>query len=119
MDEIQVRVKATGVVRTVTRKAYMAMGPKVYERLSPTEEQQSQMQGSPNSTGPQISRSVKAAGPVVNEKIPAEEVTEKIKREDNEMTFEPLQVKEAPAKVKAKPGPKPKSISSNSTSDEK
>lgn len=34
MDEIKVRDKQTGNIRTVTRKAYMALGPKVYERLS-------------------------------------------------------------------------------------
>lgn len=80
MDEIQVRVKATGVVRTVTRKAYMAMGPKVYERLSPAEESQSSE--SPNSTGPQISRSVKVAGPVVSEQIPAENQSEEKQSEE-------------------------------------
>lgn len=32
-DEIRVRDRKTGNIRTVTRKAYMAMGPKVYEKL--------------------------------------------------------------------------------------
>lgn len=43
MDEIRVRDKRTGVIRYVTRKAYAALGVKVYERLSdevPTQEPQ-------------------------------------------------------------------------------
>lgn len=111
MDEIKVRDRATGVIRTVTRKAYMAMGPKVYERLSPAEEQSSE---SPNSTGPQVSRSVRAAGPVVSEQIPAETKTDEQPETNPTFKLDDQQVK-----VKGKPGPKPKSISSNSTSDEK
>lgn len=36
-DEIRVRDRKTGNIRMVTRKAYMAMGPKVYEKLGDVE----------------------------------------------------------------------------------
>lgn len=38
-DEIQVIDLRTGVERTVTRKAYMALGPNVYRKVEPVQEQ--------------------------------------------------------------------------------
>jgi len=111
--DIRVRDKATGQIRTVTHKAYAALGPKVYEKLGP--EDGSETQESPNSTGPQFSRSVKAAGPVVSEQIPAPEP----EKTEPQPIFR-MEDPQAEPKVKGKPGPKPKkSISSNSTTDEK
>lgn len=56
-DEIRVRDRKTGNIRTVTRKAYMAMGPKVYEKLG----------DEPQRSAPQVHRTVSA--PVVRPQI--------------------------------------------------
>lgn len=102
-DEIRVRDRKTGVVRTVTRKAYMAMGPKVYEKLGPAEEPQQLKSG-------QVHRSVSA--PVIRPQIQDEPQGDS---GNVTMTIDPP-IQE---KVKGKPGRKPKSISSDSTEDER
>lgn len=61
-DEIRVRDRKTGNIRTVTRKAYMAMGPKVYEKLGPEE--------GTTSVQPQIRRAVSA--PMIRPQITQE-----------------------------------------------
>lgn len=125
---VKVRDRKTGNPRTVTPKAYAAMGPKVYEKLGMVEvdatgKEIGELQ-SPNQNPAQVSRSVKGAAPVVvvrsqiaspEKPFPVEEakVEEAIKTESV--------APPAPEKVKAKPGPKPKvkSISSNPDQDEK
>jgi len=67
---VLVKDRRTGNERTVTQKAYAAMGPKVYEKLRFVNDDGSEIGGpqNPNSQttqGNQVSRSVKAAGPVV------------------------------------------------------
>ena len=100
--DIRVRVRKTGDIRTVTHLAYAAMGPKVYEKLGPVDANAP----SPNVPA-QVRRSVSAAVPVVKAKIEAEPEAENVQEQT-----------EPEMKVKGKPGRK-KSISSNSTDDEK
>lgn len=118
--------KRPEIVRTVTQKAYAAMGPKVYEKLGFVNDDGSEIEGSPNSKAPQVqqvSRSVKSAGPVVVKtqlvaKAPQPVNEPEPKQED------PAPAADEPVKERRKPGPKPKtqpaqeSISSNSTADE-
>jgi hypothetical protein len=62
-----VKDKRTGLERTVTQKAYAAKGPQFYEKLRFVNDDGSEIEGqqAPNSKAPQVSRSVKGAGPVV------------------------------------------------------
>lgn len=108
--------KRPEIVRTVTQKAYAAMGPKVYEKLGFVNDDGTEIEGSPNSKAPQVqqvSRSVKSAGPVV--------VKTQLVAKAQET---PAPAADEPVKERRKPGPKPKtqpaqeSISSNSTADE-
>jgi len=120
---VKVRDRKTGVERTVTQKAYAAMGPKVYEKLGFVDEN-GQDVGSPNRNTPQVqqvSRSVKSAGPVVvRTQLVAPVVTSDTEQEEQAEQSEPV-------KERRKPGPKPKnlaapktekSISSNSDENE-
>lgn len=133
----KVKDKKTGLERTVTPKAYAALGPKVYEKLGTVNDDGSEITGqqSPNSNPAQVSRSVKGAAPVVvrtqivspekpfNDESP-QLVTlsgDAENKSDEPAPTEVTQSVELPLKVKAKPGPKPKakSISSNPDQDEK
>lgn len=109
---VKVKDRKTGVERTVTQKAYAAMGPKVYEKLGMVNDDGSEAAGqqSPNRHPAQVSRSVKGAAPVVV-------VRSQIASPDKPFPVDPLEE----VKVKAKPGPKPKakSISSNPDQDAK
>lgn len=111
--QFKVKVRATGVERTVTAQAYAAKGPKFYEKLGVVDEN-GETKPLPNSNTPQVQvqRSVKAAVPVV--------VKEQLAAEP-ELTPEPEQKQEPEVKERKKPGPKPRkeSISSNSEADEK
>jgi hypothetical protein len=100
---LRVYDKQRNIERTVTHKAYAAMGPKVYQKLGIADEEAPTTVESP--TVQQVHRSVSA--PVVKTQIPAE---------PEEETAEEEVV--APKKRGPKPGSK-KSISSNSTEDEK
>lgn len=82
-DEIQVIDLRTGVERTVTRKAYMALGPNVYKKVDSTQEQQ-----------PPAS----------------EDVQDSV--DEPKIQTEPAAMEETPAPVK-KRGRKPKAISSD------
>lgn len=124
--QVKVRDRKTGNERTVTQKAYAAMGPKVYEKLGMVNDDGSELAGqqSPNQNPTQVSRSVKGATPVVvvRSQIASPEKpfpVEEAKTADVVTTDAPTPP--APEKVKAKPGPKPKakSISSNPDQDEK
>lgn len=122
--QVKVKDRKTGIERTVTQKAYAAMGPKVYEKLGMVNDDGSELAGqqSPNQNPAQVSRSVKGATPVVvvRSQIASPEKpfpVNETKAEEAVTTETPP----APEKVKAKPGPKPKvkSISSNPDQDEK
>jgi hypothetical protein len=110
----KVKVRATGVERTVTAQAYAAKGPKFYEKLGTVTGDGKEITGAvvPNSQSPQVVRSVRAAVPVV--------VKEQIAAPEPELTPEP-ETKQEIVKERKKPGPKPRkeSISSNSEADEK
>lgn len=58
---IRVRDKKKGIIRMITRQAYMAMGPKVYEKLGNEAEQST----------PQVHRAVSA--PVIKPQIKVEQ----------------------------------------------
>lgn len=107
---LRVRDRKTGVERTVTHKAYAAMGPKVYEKLGPAEDEAP----APVKIAPvqNVHRAVSA--PVVRKQIPA--IEEEQDPEPESDTVETVEA--APKKRGPKPGTK-KSISSNSTDDEK
>lgn len=124
--QVKVKDRKTGVERTVTQKAYAAMGPKVYEKLGMVNDDGSEIsgQGSPNQNPAQVSRSVKDAAPVVvvrsqiaspEKPFPVDET------KVEEVTTTESVAQPAPEKAKAKPGPKPKvkSISSNPDQDAK
>lgn len=102
--DLRVRDKRTGVIRTVTHFAYAAMGPKVYEKLGDEPVKQ-----------PQVHRTV--SGPVIKPQITAEKSQEEADQQKAETGTS------APAESvqKKRPGrpAREKSISSNSTSDEK
>lgn len=112
---VKVRDRKSGNERTVTQKAYAALGPKVYEKLGFVNEDGSEVGTLPNPNPAQVSRSVKGAVPVVVRQqlvsVPKEEVV----IEEQEQP-ELVQVKRKPGR---QPGSKNKSISSNSTEDEK
>lgn len=122
---IKVRDRKTGNERTVTQKAYAAMGPKVYEKLGFVNDDGSEIEGSPNQNTPQvqqIARSVKGARPVVvrTQLVKTPEPMEQPEQDTEQENAAPVpEVKE-----RRKPGPKPKtqpaqeSISSNSNADE-
>lgn len=124
---IKVRDKARDITRLVTAKAYAAQGPKVYEKIGFVEvDAQGNEIGEvlPNSKQPQVQRSVRGAAPVVVrqqlvEKAEPEasqpEVTEN-KQTEPQAKAEPAPIKRRPGR---QPGSKNKSISSNSTADEK
>lgn len=128
--KFKVRDRITGNERTVTAKAYAAMGPKVYEKLATVNDDGTEIgaQSSPNQRTPLAQRSVKGAAPVVvSSKLVApkpvgqtETAPENTETETNQNTEQP----EPPAELKKKPGRQTgsknkKSISSNSTADEK
>jgi hypothetical protein len=104
---VKVKDRKTGNERTVTQKAYAAMGPKVYEKLGFVNDDGSEISGSPNSKTPQVSRSVKSAAPVVVVK------SQLVQPDATGLKNEP---DEQSGKIKSKPGRKPgsskKSISS-------
>jgi hypothetical protein len=112
---IKVRDKKSGNIRTVTQKAYAALGSKVYEKLGVVNDDGTEI-GSPNQSTPQVSRSVRggAAPVVVKNQLVAPKVVEP------EVEEEPIEeAPTEPVKAKGKPGPKPKkSISSNSDKNE-
>ena len=120
---VKVRDRKTGNERTVTQKAYAAMGPKVYEKLGFVNDDGSEISGSPNSKSPQVlqvSRSVKSAGPVVVKSQLVAKAPEPVNETEPEE-----QATEQPVMERRKPGPKPKnqpiaeeSISSNSDENE-
>jgi hypothetical protein len=97
-DTIRVRDRKSGNIRTVTRQAYMAMGPKVYEKLGDVDATVKQE--------PQIHRTV--SEPVISPPLQASEPEQ---TEDAAET-------EQPKKRGRKPGTK-NQISSDSTEDEK
>ena len=119
---VKVKDKRTGIERTVTQKAYAALGPKVYDKLGFVNDDGTEVgvQELPNSSQPQVTRSVRGAAPVVVKSqlvAPTPEPTETITEEQpQEVTAEPAPVKRKPGR---QPGSKNKSISSNSTADEK
>ena len=102
MSEIRVRDRKSGLIRTVTRQAYMAMGPKVYEKLG-------EESVAPTS---HVHRSISA--PVIKPQIKLEQEQVPAPEQEAVATEAELEVK-----LKGKPGRKPKSISSDSTEDEK
>lgn len=108
---IKVKDKKTGIVRTITAKAYGALGPRIYEKLGFVNDDGTEVgvESLPNQNTTQVTRSVKGAAPVV---VKSQLVQPEAK--------EPAPVVEG--KVPARRGPKPgskKSISSKSTADEK
>jgi hypothetical protein len=119
---VKVKDKKTGVERTVTQKAYAALGPRVYEKLGMVNDDGSEVSGSPNSNPTQVSRSVKSAGPVVvvKSQIVSRETPLEVNDSLDEAESDKTEVAaETPVKIKGKPGPKPKSISSNPDQDAK
>jgi hypothetical protein len=100
---LRVRDRKTGNIRTVTQKAYAAMGPKVYEKLGTVDETAT------------ITPQVSAPGAKITteqEQVPAPE-------QEAEVTAEAKPETEVKPERK-KPGRKPKNqISSDSTEDEK
>lgn len=124
--QVKVRDRKTGNERTVTQKAYAAMGPKVYEKLGMVNDDGSELVGqqSPNQNPAQVSRSVKGAAPVVvvRSQIASPEKPFPVNESKTEEAVKTEDVAPpVPEKTKAKPGPKPKvkSISSNPNPDEK
>lgn len=121
--QVKVRDRKTGVERTVTQKAYAAMGPKVYEKLGMVNDDGSEIsgQGSPNQNPAQVSRSVKGAAPVVVVRSQIASPEKPFPVDETKAEAVTTEAPPAPDKVKAKPGPKPKvkSISSNPDQDEK
>lgn len=107
---LRVRDRKTGVERTVTHKAYAAMGPKVYEKLGTAEDESAP---APVKIAPvqNVHRAVSA--PVVRKQIPA--IEEEQDPEPESDAAEAVEAKPA----KKSPGRPKKSISSNSTDDEK
>ena len=100
---LRVRDRKTGNIRTVTQKAYAAMGPKVYEKLGTVDETAT--------ITPQVTTPV-AKITTVQEQVPAPE-------QEAEVTAEAKPETEVKPERK-KPGRKPKNqISSDSTEDEK
>ncbi len=90
--DLRVRDRKTGIVRTITHKAYAALGPKVYEKLGPEEP------------------AAKVAPLKVEEPIVEEETADEPESTPEEVTI-PKKRPGRPARVK--------SISSDSTEDEK
>lgn len=130
--KFKVRDRVTGKERTVTAKAYAAMGPKVYEKLGTVDDEGNEIsagQSSPNQVTPLAQRSVRAAAPVVvSSKLvapkPAAGNTDPEKEDagtESDQESEPKTPPVPPEKKKPgrQPGSKNKSISSNSTADEK
>lgn len=130
--KFKVRDRVTGNERLVTAKAYAAMGPKVYEKLATVDDDGNEIsagQSSPNQRTPLAQRSVKGAAPVVvsSKLVAPKPAAGNIEPEDNDAGTESdqnYQSQESPAlpekrKPGRQPGSKNKSISSNSTADEK
>lgn len=107
---LRVRDRKTGVERTVTHKAYAAMGPRVYEKLGTAEDESAPAPAQKIAPVQNIHRAVSA--PVVRKQIPA------IEEQDPEPESDTAEAVEAKPE-KRKPGRPAKSISSNPTDDEK
>lgn len=129
--KFKVRDRVTGNERLVTAKAYAALGPKVYEKLATVDDDGNEIsagQSSPNQRTPLAQRSVKGAAPVVvsSRLVAPKPAVGNIEPEDDagKESDQNDQLQESPAlpekrKPGRQPGSKNKSISSNSTADEK
>lgn len=111
-ETFRVRDKRNGNIRTVTRTAYMAMGPKVYEKIA-------EVDASVPATSSPVHRSVSA--PVIRPQIKVEQ-EQVAEPEQVETQAEPevtQTINEIPAAQPKRRGRPKTQISSDSTETEK